>query len=161
MNMVFVIVMFGVGAVAQASPDSLYQEQATLTKIKNTLMAYSKMMRGKDARIKNNHSPPFYQGAYDEWGEQEVAEKWTKGYCNSVLEFGGGGGAVSTIIQKNLDNRKNHVVIQPDSRQSMFGGYKQHLKNRQSCKMSFTAIDHILVAGEQNEILQMVSEPFD
>ena len=27
--------------------------------------------------------------------------------------------------------------------------------------MSFTAIDHILVAGEQNEILKMVSEPFD
>jgi len=37
-----------------------------------------------------------------------------------VLEFGGGAGNVSTIIQRKLNNSKDHVVIQPKDGE-MFG----------------------------------------
>ena len=41
-----------------------------------------------------------------EWGERNVAAKWTKGFCHSVLEFGGSAGSVSTVIQMSLENKK-------------------------------------------------------
>ncbi len=96
-----------------------------------------------------------------EWGERQVAKKWTKGYCSSVLEFGGGSGSVSAVIQMNLENKKNHVVIQPDERAVMFGGLATLRSNKESCKMEFTEIDHILRPGEGPELLKLVSKPFD
>lgn len=47
----------------------------------------------------------YLGGGWGEWNERETAYKWTfPDAC--VLEFGGGAGSVSTIIQKILKNQK-------------------------------------------------------
>ena len=95
-----------------------------------------------------------------EWGERNVAAKWTKGFCHSVLEFGGGAGSVSTVIQMSLENKRNHVVIQPRE-EGMFGGLGALYKNQASCQMEFTVIDHVLAKDEGKTLLEHVSQPFD
>ena len=100
MHVILIIVLFGFSTMAEASTHPLYQKQTTLAKFKDTLKAYKDAISGRKLRNRSDHLPGCYEGAYDEWGEQEIAAKWTKGYCSSVLEFGGGGGSVSTVIQK-------------------------------------------------------------
>lgn len=104
--------------------------------------------------------PDCFLTGHVELGERIVADKYTKNYCKNVLEFGGGSGAVSQIIQRNLENPYNHVVIQP-SEGGMFGGINALKKNKDSCNAKYTIIDHILEEGEENEILSKVSQPFD
>ena len=107
------------------------------------------------------YTPPCYKGeAGGEWGERDVAYKFTDPSA-SVLEFGGGSGSVSLVIQSILNNRENHVVIQPIDNSAMFGGYNQLCRNRTTCKASFSVIDHVLKAGEAPQILSLVSKPFD
>jgi len=45
-------------------------------------------------------------------GEREIANKYTSPN-STVLEFGGGEGSVSVIIQKKLKNPRDHIVIKP------------------------------------------------
>ena len=109
-----------------------------------------------------DHLPACYlKGGEGEWGERGVASEWTKGYCQSVLEFGGGSGSVSAVIQEKISDKKNHVVVQPRGRGAMFGGYKQLVANKNACQFEYTAIDHVLTAGEEDAILDLVNEPFD
>ncbi len=117
---------------------------------------------GRQPVIRHDLPPCFVadEAIESEWGERNVAAKWTKGLCHSVLEFGGGAGSVSAVIQMNLENKKDHIVIQPDEKE-MFGGIKILLKNKESCKMAFTAIDHVLAKGEGKALLEQVSQPFD
>ena len=96
-----------------------------------------------------------------EWGERLVASQWTRGYCSSVLEFGGGSGSVSAVIQMNLENPKNHVVIQPNDDNAMFGGVATLERNKNSCQMSFAIIDHVLRPGEGKSVSALVDKPFD
>ena len=101
----------------------------------------------------------YLGGGWGEWNERETAYKWTfPDAC--VLEFGGGAGSVSTIIQKILKNQKNHVVIQPPENE-MFGGITQLKKNRDACNSKFQIIDHVLEKGEEDTVMSMVSKPFD
>ncbi len=101
----------------------------------------------------------YLGGGLGEWNEREIAYKWTfPDAC--VLEFGGGAGSVSTIIQKILKNQKNHVVIQPPEKE-MFGGITQLKKNRDACNSKFQIIDHVLKKGEEDTVMGMVSKPFD
>lgn len=150
--------MMLVGVNVYADDDLLHADYPLLTRMVDS----TKLLLGRKLSLKREHLPPcFISGGGDEWGERRIAAKWTKGYCHSVLEFGGGSGSVSTVIQKNLANRHNHVVVQPDDAQSMFGGYQQLLKNKQACQMSFHTVDHVLAKNEQDKLLKMVSEPFD
>lgn len=113
--------------------------------------------------IQRHHLPPCFVddgGLNSEWGERMIAEKWTKGYCTSVLELGGGGGSVSTVIQMNLSDKRNHVVVQP-SEEAMFGGLHALERNRKACEMQFTIIDHVLQKGESGKLLSYVNKPFD
>ena len=84
--------------------------------------------------IKEDYSPGNIYGKlpncfiteHVEEGERIVADNYTNPNA-CVLEFGGGSGAVSTIIQSKLNNPSNHVVIQPidsenKSEKPMFGG---------------------------------------
>ena len=101
----------------------------------------------------------YLGGGLSEWNERETAYKWTfPDAC--VLEFGGGAGSVSTVIQKILKNQKNHVVIQPPEKE-MFGGITQLKKNRDACNSKFQIIDHVLKKGEEDTVMGMVSKPFD
>ena len=104
--------------------------------------------------------PPCYLGGGEsEWGERDIAVNWTNSNA-SVLEFGGGAGSVSTIVQNIINNKKDHVVIQPPEKE-MMGGITQLKKNRDACGLQFQIIDHILKEGEEDSILKMVSKPFD
>lgn len=115
----------------------------------------------QDQRTSNKkYLPSCYAGGGEgEWGEREIATKWTKGYCSSVLEFGGGAGSVSSVIQANLDDPYNHMVIQPAK--GMFGGLNQLLKNKKACDMKFTEVDHILKSGELKILRNKMNKPFD
>jgi hypothetical protein len=107
--------------------------------------------------------PQCYSGASGgggEWGERDVAYKFTDPDA-CVLEFGGGSGSVSLVVQRILKQPSNHVVIQPADSSGMFGGYEQLCENQQSCSAAFTIIDHILQAGEAPQVLDLVSKPFD
>ena len=100
-----------------------------------------------------------------EEGERIVADNYTNPNA-CVLEFGGGSGAVSTIIQSKLNNPSNHVVIQPldsenNSEKPMFGGIISLEKNRKSCNSKYHIINHILAKGEGKELLKLVTKPFD
>jgi hypothetical protein len=101
----------------------------------------------------------YVGGGESEWGERAVARKWT-GAVRSVLEFGGGAGSVSTVVQGLLKTPTNHVVIQPADG-GMFGGLAQLRRNRAACGLHFRIIDHVLEAGEADAVLSLVSEPFD
>lgn len=68
-----------------------------------------------------------------------------------------GAGSVSTVIQEYLSNPRQHVVVQPDERDVMFGGYTQLMKNKQACNLHFTAIDHILTEEDVPAILQTLN----
>jgi len=108
----------------------------------------------------NSNLPSCYLGGGEsEWGEREVAAKWT-GKCKCVLEFGGGAGSVSTVVQKFLRNKNNHVVIQP-AENGMYGGLRQLRKNKKACNSKFHIIDHILKPGEGTKLQKLVSRPFD
>lgn len=107
--------------------------------------------------------PKCFTTEHVELGEREVADTFTKPDA-CVLEFGGGSGAVSTIIQKHLNNPKNHVVIQPredEDSNVMFGGIANLEKNKKACNLQYQIIDHILKKGEGEKLLNMVSKPFD
>jgi hypothetical protein len=67
-------------------------------------------------------------------------------YTNSnscVLEFGGGSGAVSAIVQKKLSNPSNHVVIQPKEG-GMFGGVSPQTSTSQTCDLRTKKADYRL-----------------
>jgi hypothetical protein len=108
--------------------------------------------------------PSCFTSDHIERGERVVAAKFTNPDA-CVLEFGGGSGAVSTVIQQILLNKKNHVVVQPKSgtgdETPMFGGIDILQNNKYSCKSDFHIVDHILESGEGSKISSLVSKPFD
>lgn len=112
---------------------------------------------------RQTYLPRCYSGSSGgggEWGERDVAYKFTDpGAC--VLEFGGGSGSVSLVVQRILNQPQNHVVVQPVDSSEMYGGYQKLRENQRSCEVAFTAIDHILQPGEAPQILGLVSKPFD
>ena len=57
-----------------------------------------------------------------------------------VLEFGGGAGNVSTIIQSHLNNKQDHVVIQPNDYTAMFGGVLNLEKTKRLANHSFKSL---------------------
>ena len=61
-------------------------------------------------------------------GERDVAYKFTNPDA-CVLEFGGGSGSVSLVVQRILENPHNHVVVQPADSSEMFGGYNKLCEN--------------------------------
>ena len=104
----------------------------------------------------------YLGGGESEWGEREIADTFTHGTCNAVLEFGGGAGSVSTIVQKHLVNKRNHVVIQPpDGTLGPNSGVQQLHRNKAACGSQFQVVDHILAAGEGGNIRKMVDRDFD
>lgn len=108
--------------------------------------------------------PKCFKTKHEEIGEREVADKFTDPNA-CVLEIGGGAGNVSTIIQKKLNNKSDHVVIQPifgnDRERPMFGGIENLENNKKACGSKFHIIDHVLKKGEGKELLKLVSKPFD
>ena len=68
---------------------------------------------------------------------------------------------MSLVIQAKLNNPRDHVVIQPLDSTAMFGGYAELNRNKETCKAQFTTVDHVLRPGEAEEILALVSKPFD
>ena len=86
-------------------------------------------------------------GGEDEWAERDVAYKYTDKNAN-VLEFGGGSGSVSQVVQRVLNDPSKHVVIQPNDDGQMFGGFEQITKNKNACNSSYNIIDHVLSVGE-------------
>ena len=95
----------------------------------------------------------YVRGGESEWGERALAKKHTH-KCERVLELGGGAGSVSAIIQQELRDPRKHVVVQPDERLVMMGGFEQLLENKRSCAFHFTAIDHILTPTDVPLILE-------
>ncbi len=133
-----------------------------ITKNKNNNL--KKSTNNRRSKLPSNYRrsklPSCYLGGgKSEFGERDIAENWTDP-DSSVLEFGGGAGSVSTIIQNKIKNKKDHVVIQPPENE-MMGGIKQLIKNQEACNSKFQIIDHILKEGEEDEVLKMVSKPFD
>lgn len=84
-------------------------------------------------------------GGEPEFGERMIAYKWTSPDA-TVLEFEGGAGSVSNVVQSILKNKKNHVVIQPNEN-GMFGGLTQLKKNKKKCDSKFHIIDRYLKKG--------------
>ena len=81
---------------------------------------YAKLKQFSD----HAYLPQCYSGASgggQEWGERDVAYKFTDPDA-CVLEFGGGSGSVSLVVQRILKNPRNHVVVQPADSSEMFGG---------------------------------------
>jgi hypothetical protein len=99
-------------------------------------------------------------GGESEWGERDVAYKFTAPDA-CVLEFGGGAGSVSEVIQRVLLNPTDHVVVQPDDSGAMFGGLAQLRKNRAACQSEYVIIDHVLARGEGASLIAGVSKPFN
>lgn len=124
-------------------------------------MKWSKTaLKKKLRKVQTVPLPACYIGGGEgEWGERTVAFKWTRPDA-CVLEFGGGAGSVSTVIQGILRDKSNHVVIQPVEN-GMFGGITQLRKNKQACDSQFHVIDHVLKEGEDQQLLDLVSRPFD
>ena len=91
-----------------------------------------------------------------EWGERAVAERFSRG-CMRVLELGGGSGSVSAVIQRHLADGTRHVVVQPDQRMGMMGGYRRLLRNRAAQGLRYHAIDHLLQPGEGGEVTRRLS----
>lgn len=103
---------------------------------------------------------PCQEGGGPEWGERDTVFKYLDPKA-CVLEFGGGSGSVSNIIQHVLEQPANHVVIEPGGDGSMFGGLEQLRKNKTSCKSNFKIVDHILAQGEGPSVRNMVEKNFD
>ena len=112
------------------------------------------------SKIKDGNLPSCFITKHVDKGEREVADKFTMPDA-CVLEFGGGSGAVSTIIQKRLNKKGNHVVIHPNNDDQMFGGVASLLKNKKSCNSEYHIIDYILKKGDGKNLLKLVSKPFD
>ena len=111
--------------------------------------------------------PSCFQTQHVEHGERVVADLFTPSDA-CVLEFGGGSGAVSTIVNRKLNNPKNHVVVQPNDSQDnsekekpMYGGVKNLTANRDACGCQYSIIDHILDKDEGKNIASFVEKPFD
>ena len=94
-----------------------------------------------------------------EFGERMIAYKWTSPDA-CVLEFGGGAGSVSHVVQDRIKNMTNHVVIQPKEG-GFYGGLEQLKKNRETCKLKFQIIDRFLERGDEAFVLKLVTKPFD
>jgi hypothetical protein len=124
------------------------------------------LFKKKESFTSNNlgQLPKCFKTTHEEIGEREVADRFTTPNA-CVLEIGGGAGNVSTIIQQKLNNKYDHVVIQPifgDSREKpMFGGIKNLQINKEACNSKFHIIDHVLKKGEGKKLLELVSKPFD
>jgi hypothetical protein len=100
----------------------------------------------------------FPHNIYEEWGERRVARAFTGvPYCSSVIEFGGGAGSVSAVVQERLRNPNNHVVIQPTLNE-MFGGIAALRETQAACSAQFKIIDHVLEPGEGDSVLQMFDD---
>ena len=100
--------------------------------------------------------PECYTGGGEtEWGERDVADVFTRGVCHAVLEFGGGAGSVSTIVQQHLENPANHVVVEP------YEEKERLVANKQQCNLQFQVIDHLVAEGEGARIRDMVDQDFD
>jgi hypothetical protein len=98
--------------------------------------------------------------AWTEFTERDLAFKYTrKNAC--VLEFGGGSGSVSYVIQRILTNPSDHVVIQPDDAGAMFGGVRALRQNKSKQGCQYHIIDHVLEANEADVVSKLVSKPFD
>ena len=109
----------------------------------------------------NGKLPKCFLSKHSEFGERQVADKFTKS-DSCVLEIGGGAGNVSTVVQRKLNNKKDHVVIQPmEGDNIMFGGLSELKKNKSICNSEYQIIDHVLAKGEGKKLLGMVSKPFD
>ncbi len=97
--------------------------------------------------------------AWSEFTERDMAFKFTrKDAC--VLEFGGGSGSVSYVIQRVLNNPLDHVVVQPNVNE-MFGGLASLRQNRANQGCQYHIIDHVLQPKEASDVLELVSKPFD
>jgi Ca2+/Na+ antiporter len=116
--------------------------------------------KGKCIFENTGELPNCFATLHKELGEREVADQFTRPDA-CVLEFGGGAGNVSTIIQSHLNNKQDHVVIQPNDYTAMFDGVLNLEKNKKACESQFQIIDHILKHGEGKELMKMVSKPFD
>jgi hypothetical protein len=109
---------------------------------------------------KTKYLPACYKGGGEsEFGEREIAHKFTHPDA-CVLEFGGGAGSVSAVIQPILKIKSDHVVVQP-SEGGMFGGLNQLRINKEACGSQYKIINHVLKKGEAAEIREMVSKDFD
>lgn len=133
------------------------EKMATILNI-TTLLSFRPRMSAK------GELPSCFTSAHNEAGEREIADMFTPPDA-CVLEFGGGAGAVSTIVQRHLKNPRDHVVIQPvsgkGSETPMMGGISILLKNKKACKGQYQVIDHVLKKGEGKDLLKLVSKPFD
>lgn len=89
-----------------------------------------------------------------EWGERCVARSFT-GPMDRVLEFGGGAGSVSTVVQEQLFDKTRHVVVQP-AEDGMFGGLEALKQTKDVCGAQFTIVDHVLQEGETAGIVQVL-----
>lgn len=103
--------------------------------------------------------PCYIGGGEGEWGERNVARYWTRRDA-CVLELGGAAGSVSSIVQFTIDNKKDHVVVQPRE-SGFYGGLSMLEKNRKTCNSQYQIIDHILRKNEAADLLKLVSKPFD
>lgn len=100
-------------------------------------------------------------GGESEFAERNTAFKFTKPDA-SVLEFGGGAGSVSAVIQLILKNKQNHVVVQPkNDPNAMYGGVNQLALNKKNFKYEYQIVDEFLKEGQAPKIQKMVSKNFD
>ena len=107
--------------------------------------------------IQRDGLPSCYLGGGEsEWGEREIAKRHTA-KCDRVLELGGGAGSVSAVVQSKLKDPSKHVVVQPDERKPMMGGYRQLEANRKSCGFDFTTIDHMLTKDDVPFIVEKLN----
>ena len=104
--------------------------------------------------------PDCFQTEHVEFLERYVVSNYLQQDCSSVLEIGGGSGAVSTIIQARLlsgSQRNRHVVIQPVD--GMYGALEALHLNRIACNSSFEVVDHALSEGEGVDIERSIGLP--
>ena len=99
----------------------------------------------------------YLGGGEGEWGERDIAYKYTDPK-SKVLEFGGGAGSVSQVVQHILNDPTKHVVIQPDDDGQMFGGLKQLNANKTSCNSSYKIINHVLQEGDITEVTNILDD---
>lgn len=135
-----------------------------LFSINNKVKSKENMSHVKSKNIKDMRHDILIRSCYDggggeEFGERMIAYKWTSPDA-CVLEFGGGAGSVSHVVQDRINNMTNHVVIQPKEGGG-FGGLEQLKKNRETCELKFQIIDRVLERGDEAFVLKLVTKPFD
>lgn len=124
------------------------------------LDAVPKKVNKTDNQMKftcGKHVIGYPHKGHDEWGERCVARMFTKPN-DTVLEFGGGSGSVSAVIQEKLLDKTKHVVVQPKEN-GMFGGLLALKETKKVCNCEFTIIDHILQPYEATNILTILGAP--